>query len=267
MDAVLPAPLTHPTTTNASATWLDVLMRWLRSAALSEGERELLRQTEEAAKLIGAPLLQASNLEDLQARLDVTIFSPEFGHFAALASRRLTIDAIGTIAAQRDDVVGLMASVIGMTPARIVAATGPIVAAVGSAIAQIVAREGLTALDVPENCTDELRRVVDDPNVPWAIRSALRSSLRAPAAFLGLAHALLSDTHPEPWLAHALAETYRSEMREYLRLLALTAHVPEAVLPAAERFDVAAIVRDMKFAASADRVFANHGALLEKLAR
>jgi hypothetical protein len=59
MDAVLTASLAHPTTTNASATWLDVLMRWLRGATLSEGDREMLHQTEEAARLIGAPLLFA----------------------------------------------------------------------------------------------------------------------------------------------------------------------------------------------------------------
>jgi hypothetical protein len=74
--------------------------------------------------------------------------------------------------------------------------------------------------------------------------NAALSGLRASIAFLGVAHACFEGKKLAPWLALALARTYRDGVYEYLRLLAsLPVHVPESVVPLGDRFDLEALQR------------------------
>lgn len=75
------------------------------------------------------------------------------------------------------------------------------------------------------------------------MKECFLSGLESTAASLALTHAMLGRRKLDAWVALALVEIYRMGLYESLRLLASLPeiHVPDSVVPMAERLDIAAL--------------------------
>jgi hypothetical protein len=244
MESVLTSPIVRTATSSGSVTWLDVLVRWVRRTTLSASERELLDLARRAAERVGAPLLGATSLDELEARLEAAALDPELQQFGLAAWRRVTLESLAAATWGADPDPDFV-RVLGPTPARIVAAANPMLGAVISVMVQLLVTPGPDTLD---GATD-LQSFLVEPGIPSEIKLAVLRGTMSSAALLGLSHAVLTEAKLDPWLALALAEHYRDGLRSYLGFLAgLPVHVPESVLPLAERLDIEALQQRVEMA-------------------
>jgi hypothetical protein len=239
--AVEVEPLAGGATSSGATSWFGLLLRWLqRTVASAPADDTTLEAMRTMALALGRPLLEATSRDDLDDRLEQAFQRPEFARANIEATRCVRLDELAEVALPKDPPPALV-RVIGATAAKIIAGTGPLVAGLGSVIAQIAAEHGREALSGAAGSSPDVLAL---PGVHSTIKRALLGGLRSSAAFLGIAAAVFEDRKLEPWLSLALAESYRDGLYQYMRLLAsLPVHVPEVLVPAADRLDLAALQR------------------------
>ncbi len=129
---------------------------------------------------------------------------------------------------------------IGEGPASLVAGAHRLEAVAVSAIVQWRIHFGEESLlDGAQVLEQRLPEFFYDPEVPSQVQRAVLFGLRSSVAALALAR----SRRLTPWLAQRLAETYRTGLYEYLRLLAGLpfVSVPEDVVSSAGRLNLGAL--------------------------
>jgi hypothetical protein len=81
------------------------------------------------------------------------------------------------------------------------------------------------------------------PDHPAELAECLFHALRATVCILAIARTVIDEQRVEPWLSRALTERFLESVKQHLRMLASIPGivVDEAVVPHAERLDLAAI--------------------------
>jgi hypothetical protein len=233
--ASLPSPALRPRAGGLSL--FGLLDRWLRPSSFSAAEEALIGDLMRAARILGAPLLDATERADLDDRIERALLSPEFQSFDDSAGQLLVLDIGSALPPGR--LPAQLAYVLGDGPAVVVDEGGRLVVAMLSIAAQIAVLRGRPGPGATGPFAAALAGSAHS-----TILNAILQGARASVAFLGIAHACFEGTKLAPWLALALAQTYRDGAYEYLRLLAsLPVHVPESVVPLADRYDLEALER------------------------
>lgn len=228
-------------------SWLYAVVGHIRSAVsnatMSESERNLDRMIELGASRLGARLLAAADLDDLDDRLDDVVESPEMTDYGAMMFRV----ASDLPRPETSDVVGFagaVSTVLGSSQANMLIEANPLVSAW-----MMVHQTALVHLEGLPGASSEaeqlLRSVsVSDADLPPEMARALAGALRASVIPLAFVRAMLTGSRLEPWLAHALVERFVGGLREHLRYLAsvFPGVVPEDVVPLEDYIDHEAIV-------------------------
>lgn len=240
-----------------AALWRD-LRRAVENASATKEERELLLLLDYAASKLGDVLLNATDRDDLDDRLDALLDDPDVFHWNALATR-LASAVVTRPPVPADAFASACESLVGPTPARELMNAAPLLDAWMRAQHLVI-----TTMD-PEISRDAAHAVdamgpaiLTSATVPAEVSLALAGALRAALVLLALGRAAESKRSIEPWLALALIERFVAGVRAHLRLLA--AHpgsgVPDDVLPASERLDLALIFeRHARARGHADRSY------------
>lgn len=240
-----------------AALWRD-LRRAVESATATKEERELLLLLDYAASKLGDVLLGATDLDDLDDRLDALLDDPDVFHWNALATRLAS--AMATRPAVAAEAFATACEpLVGPTPARELATAAPLLDAWVRAQRTVLATTDADATREAAHAVEALGpAILTSPTVPAEVSSALAGAFRAGLVLLALGRATESARSIEPWLALALVERLVAGVHAHLRLLAAYpgASVPDDVLPAAERLDLARIFeRHARARAHADRSY------------
>lgn len=212
--------------------------KWITARDKPAAAQMLVESLRAPAALIGAPVLEADNVNDLMNRIEQQLESPELFAVISEAWKSISIDMLVDLMNER--VVGQpLIDAIGIGPARLVARCSRIEAEIASIIVQAIVHAGA----LPSQNAEEFRPLLYDARIPSTIQKALLSAMSSSVAALAMTHAMFVGSRLEPWLAQALAETYSDGLHDYLRLLAAlsSAVVSEEVLPLSERLDVPAL--------------------------
>jgi hypothetical protein len=230
-------PLTGSATGGGSIVrWFGLLTRWLRGVvSVSEGPK--LERMKAWAHVLGAPVLAATSRDDLTDRLDAAFEQPEFRQLMREAAQTVTADALASVAITAE-ALGEMEPVLGKAPTTIIANTAPLMAVYGGVLAQLLASGEVRVEELPADWYD----LFSSPGVHSTTKRSLLGALRASIALMAISHAVFHEQRLEPWLALALAESYRDEFYQCVRFYAslpIDIEVPESVVPLHDRFDLA----------------------------
>jgi len=240
-------------TAPAAATWLDVVLRFVRNLSMSRADREVLVLLTDATSRVGAPLLAATSLRDFQDRVETAALSPELSHFSAEAAKKLTFDVYAKAIKRKSEADPEIIDALGDGPANVVAEAWPLLAAELSVLTKLIAAEAAEVAFQPDRGTaataaafaddGALGALVYDASVPSEVRLVMLERLESGAALLGICYAMIHEAHVEPWLARALAEKFRDGLKVSLRFWAAFPNmVSESVVPAADRMNFDAIM-------------------------
>lgn len=239
------------------SVWRD-LRRLVAEATATKQERELLHLVEYAASHHGGLILSASDLDDLDDRLDELLGDPAVWRWNALAMP-LALGISRSVPLDPAVFAESTTSALGLAQARELEASAPLLTAwletqraALVALPEEVANEAASALDAMGP------RLLTSPEVPPEVAAALEGGLRAGLCTLAIARAIEQGGGVEPWLARGLVDRFLAGVRAHLRLLAAFsgADVPVDVLPAHERLDMHAITeRHGRARAQAARIF------------
>ncbi len=242
--------------------WLASLGRDLRRAVKSttatKEERELLLLLDYAASKLGDQVLGATDLDDLDDRLDALLDDPDVFHWNALVTR-LAVASLRRAPIEADVFTHAFEPVVGATPSRVLANAAPLLDAWLRA-----QRDGLMQIDAATATAATLAveamgpALLTSPSVPAEVAASMSGAFRAGLVTLALVRAFDAATALAPWLALALVERLVAGAREHLRLLAAFpgTTVSADVLPLAERLDLARISeRHTRARAQAERTY------------
>ena len=224
--------------------WLVSLWRKLRAAVenhqATNEEQQVLHLIEYVTSAIGRPVLAASDVDDLDDRLDSLI-----GSEALLASIQYLLAQHLTLfeTAEQPSTTRVAAAVsdsLGAAQARLLTEAQPMLDAWLSA-----QRQGIARYAAEMSTWAGRRRDLDlaSPDLPAELAECLFHAFRATVCILAIARAVIGEQHLEPWLARALTERFLESAKQHLRMLASIPGivVAEAIVPHAERLDLAAI--------------------------
>jgi len=223
--------------------WLVSLWRKLRAAVdvhqATNEEQQVLHLIEYITSAIGRPVLAASDVDDLDDRLDSLIGSECLLASIHLLAQHLTLfetaepPSTMRIAAATGDS-------LGAAQARLLTEAQPMLDAWLSA-----QRQGIARYEAEVSTWAGRRRDLDlaSPDLPAEIAECLFHALRATVCIIAIARAVIGEQRVEPWLARALTERFLDSAKQHLRMLASIPGivVDEAIVPHAERLDLAAI--------------------------
>ena len=233
-------PALGPSAAGGFTTWSNLLQRWLRPQMLTTAESAMVDEIKRAASVLGAPLLEAESRDDLTDRVENVALLPEFQRFAEGAGKLLVVVAPAPRAQPSAEPHAGLVRVLGAGPARVFEEGLRRVPAMLSVVAQLAVTEGSAPSSPARTLTDLSAR----SGLHSTILAGLFDGVRAGAAVLGLAHAIFEGERLAPWLALALAETFRDGAYAHLRVLAsLPINVPETIVPLADRYDLEALQR------------------------
>lgn len=223
--------------------WLSLFWRsvW---GTLSPAEAPRLEWMKSRASALGAPVLEATSRQDLLDRLDAALESPEFVETMREGASAVTVDALASLAISAEDLAE-MEPILGKGATAILGGTSPLLRVYGGILARLVA-SGEVALQAPPG---DWHDVLYAPGIHSTLKRALLGNMRASVAMIAIFHAVFQRRRLEPWLALALAETFRDELYLGLRWMAsmpVGADVPESVVPRDDRYDLAQLDREME---------------------
>ncbi len=227
--------------------WLTSIWRSLRrlapAVAPTKEEEALLHLVAYAVSHFGDAVLSASDVDDLDDRLDDLLEEPGIFHWNVLATRRAR-PLLRDDPTPADDFTATATPVLGEGQARALQLAAPLLDAYLQTQRRVMA--SVSAEDVEEAMRD-LEAVgpgfLTSPEVAPEIADSLAGGLKAGLCLFAIARALSEETRIEPWLARALVDRLVAGVRSHLRLLAAFpgADVPESVLPPEGRLDLDAI--------------------------
>ncbi len=223
--------------------WLVSLWRKLRAAVevhqATNEEQQVLHLIEYVTSAIGRPVLAASDVDDLDDRLDSLIDSEALLASIHLLAQHLTLfetaepPSTTRIAAAAGDS-------LGAAQARLLMEAQPMLDAWLSA-----QRQGIARYTAEMSTWAGRRRDLDlaSPDLPAELAECLFHALRATVSIIAISCAVIGDQRVEPWLARALTERFLESAKQHLRMLASLPGivVDEVIVPHAERLDLAAI--------------------------
>jgi hypothetical protein len=224
--------------------WLVSLWRKLRAAVevhqATNEEQQVLHLIEYVTSAIGRPVLEASDVDDLDDRLDAVI-----GSEAMLASIQYLLAQHLTLfeTAEPPSTTRFAAAAgdsLGAAQARLLTEAQPMLDAWLSA-----QRQGIAHHAAEMSTWAGRRRDLDlgSPDLPAELAECLFHALRATVCIIAIARAVIGEQRLEPWLSRALTERLLDSAKQHLRMLASLPGiiVDEAIVPPAERLDLAAI--------------------------
>lgn len=239
-----------------AALWRD-LRRAVENATATKEERELLLLLDYAASKLGDVLLGATDLDDLDDRLDALLDDPDMFHWNALATRLASAMAARP-AVPAQVFASACEPLVGPTPARLLADAAPLLDAWMRSQRMVLATDADTTSQAVHAAEALGPAILTSPTVPAEVSSALAGAFRAGLVLLALGRAAESAKSIEPWLALAFVERFVAGVHAHLRLLAAFpgVSVPDDVLPASERLDLEHIFeRHARARAHADRSY------------
>lgn len=203
----------------------------------------------DATERFGSRVLGATDIEDLDERIDSVIDDPDYAGTNVFIVQILIHDALMRIV-QRS----------------------------------IVETEHLSMIRESKDLSDELSRqlmgradfidgerifpaILLDDRVPVPIRKVIFAMYRSSVASLGLAKAVHDKHVLDTWLSRAICERIRDGLRQHIALAASLpgTSVPVSVIPASERMDLATIYEQHRVSREkADADLARHRAELHK---
>jgi hypothetical protein len=224
--------------------WLVSLWRKLRAAVevhqATNEEQQVLHLIEYVTSAIGRPVLAASDVDDLDDRLDSLIGSEALlASIQYLLAQHLTLfetaeppSTTRIAAAAGDD--------LGAAQARLLTEAQPMLDAWLSAQRQGIARY---AAEMSTWAGRPRELDLASPDLPAELAECLFHALRATVSIIAISCAVMGEQRVEPWLARALTERFLESVKQHLRMLASLPGivVDEAIVPRAERLDLAAI--------------------------
>lgn len=217
-------------------------LRWL---LLSPKQKEAVKLIEVAASRLGAPILDSTSIEDLQARLDALAENPDLLHIEALLLGLVTpsmLEASATSLEPSEEEI----DAIGQAVAELFARGLRLEAAIADAVRQIVAALGPEALKATAqySAAEDPLWFLNAPGVPPEMGAILLQARHAELCFFALLHIILSDRRADPWIVRAVAERWVSGKRGHLRYLASLpgVRVSEDLIPMQERLDINVLV-------------------------
>ena len=221
--------------------WLAVILRKLRQALLSDEERRLLHLVEFAIATLGAPLLEASDLEDLERRLDEQIERPEMNNLLGLMAASFPAVAPETTPAA-SDVAAATAPLLGEGLQGLLREGFRLSEAIAMAIGRLMRLRGPSELQMAaeQRSADKPLGFLENPRIPPEVAASWLAGLRANVLMFALMYPLIYPQTPEPWLLRSIAEQWIHNQRLYMRFLASIpeAQVPLDIVPAEERMDL-----------------------------
>jgi len=245
-QASLAFPWLRPSTSGGFTTWINLLDRWLRPDMLTTAEAALVDELKRAARVLGAPLLDAESRDDLNDKIERVILLPEFQRFSDSAGKLLVVVDPAILARSSDELPAGLVHVLGAGPASIVEQGTRLIPAMLSVTAQLAVTEGRALPSAPRPTIAEF---FAQSGLHSTILAGLFDGVRSGAALLGVAHAVFEGVKLAPWLALTLAETFRDGAYAHLRVVAsLPVSVPESIVPLADRYDLAALQRSVAHA-------------------
>jgi hypothetical protein len=208
----------------------------VQRVSLPEEERALAELAIEAAGRVGAPVLEASTLEDLRQRVGQAACTEDLAKFSQKAAELLTIGMIEE-ASTRLEPSEALDDVLGSGPARKLKDFYRLVSVAASVLFQILASAVQQGSAVAVGATG--LELVYDNRVPQRARECVLQGMRADVYVLAIVQAVAAGKRLDPWLALAIVENLVACQRDRVRLLASLpgVAVPEDVISVAERID------------------------------
>jgi len=226
------------------SNWLMRIPRWLKAASLSPVEQELLAAARHAALVVGAPVLSAGSVDELNERLDEQVQSAALISFIQRTTELTTLDVIIEFSRQQQPTPAAMIDALGDGPASIIAKASKLEAAALSALVQMLPYLGPDAVaNGTREFVQEYSRALYSSEIPSTIQRGILSGMRSSVAGIAIGHALFSARRLDPWMAQHLAQSYRDGLFQYVRVLAAFpfVNIPEEVLSLDERLDLRAL--------------------------
>jgi hypothetical protein len=228
----------RPSTAGGFVALINMIERWLRPEMLTTAEAALVDEIKRAARALGAPLLDAESRDDLNDKIERVVMLPEFQRFTESAGKLVILVDPAPVTQSSDEPPAGLVRVVGVGPARIFEQGLRLTPAILSVIAQLAVTEGPPSSSPRPTLAGFFAR----SGLHSTILTGLLDGVRSSAAVLGLAHAIFEGDKLAPWLALALAETFRDGAYAYLRVLAsLGVNVPETIVPLTDRYDIEAL--------------------------
>lgn len=203
---------------------------------MTDRERELHLLVEVGASQLGGRVLAATDRDELDEILDELILSSDLDHLnelAVKAAMELPSFPTDAMAEFVEDIAG----VVGVEAARALTDAAELI--------RVWTDAQLSSLAAIGDDSGPLRDLpaisVLDPELPPEIAQALIGARRAALTQLALIRALRKDEPLEPWLASALVSRFVDGVRAHLALIAALVPVPEHVVPASARLNLADI--------------------------
>lgn len=237
--------------------WRD-LRRAVRSATATKEDRELLLLLDYGVSRLGDEVLDASDLDDLDDRLDVLLDDPDVFHWNALVTR-LAVATLPQTAIEADAFTRACEPVLGVTPSRVLSNAAPLLDAWLRAQRDVLIQIDASTAEDAAHAVDAMGpALLTSPALPAEVAASMTGAFRAGLVTLALVRAMEVSEPLAPWLGLALVERLVAGAREHLRLLAAFPGtvVSAEVLPLAERIDLARISeRHARSRAEASRTF------------
>lgn len=234
-------PSLRPSTSGSFMTLISLLERWLRPDMLTAAEAALVDELKRACRVLGAPLLEAESRDDLNDRIERIILLPEFQRFNDSTGRLVVVIDPATLAKSSDELPVGLVSTLGDGPASVVAQGARLIPAMLSVVAQLAVIVGPSP---PSDRRPTIAEFFAQSGLHSTILAGLYAGTCSSVAMLGIAHAVFEGAKLSPWLALALAETFRDGAYAHLCVMAsLPVNVPEAIVPLADRYDLDALQR------------------------
>lgn len=242
-SAVWSEPLAGSATGSSSiARWFNLFVRWLRGT-VSPAETRELEVLQARMQLLGASVLDATSRDDVTERVDAVLARPELMQVLQELTPAITADALASTPISAE-LFNEMEPVLGKGATAVLASTVPQLAVYAGILARLLASGEMSGAN-PANAYEALSA----SGVHSTVKRSLLGGFRSSVAMAAIGHATFQRRRLEPWLALALAETYRDEFYWSVRLFAslpLDVAVPESVVPLHDRFDLAQLQAEVE---------------------
>jgi hypothetical protein len=217
------------------------IRRRVAGLLMSERERKLLDLILPTLESVGAHLLAAEDVSDLDDRIDIAIERPDLHRVnAAILGDADLLQVVETANAEGQGLEPLTELLGGAVAPhfRRIAELGP--AIVAGVVRYVRAHPEVFQAAATR---DDPLAFLSNPLIPPDVQQAMLHAVRADQCFAALLHLLASKHGAPPWLQLALAERASTGYYEYLRLLASDPDfgIPEKIVPAADRLDLSAL--------------------------
>lgn len=208
-------------------------------------EMILDRKISDAIERFGSRVLDATDLEDLEERINKVIDDPDYENVNPFIAVVFINDVL--MRTELDSIVGIEQLVVVDESRDLVdELTGHLTIYIDSVNGERI---------VPS--------ILVNDKVPVPIRQVFLAMYQSSVASLGLAETVHHKRVLDTWISRTLCERIRDGLKQFVTLVASLpgATVPESVVPSAERMDIASIYEQHRISrAKADEDFARHRA-------